>query len=190
MKDKKQKGEYGYRNYYRRVQLAKVLFGTVMILLQLGARRFVSDTAVKNILTVMAVLSVLPTANIASPLLAAWKYKTPSEEFYNKILCFKKKGSLLFDLVITTKDSVLPIDALIVHPMGIYAFYTGSKSDFSKPEHALNEIFAAHRLEQKIKIIKDECAFIRHLEGLKEASEYEDDGSMEYAEGLLKNLSM
>ena len=32
MTGKRDKGQYGYRNYHRNVQLAKVIFGGVMIL--------------------------------------------------------------------------------------------------------------------------------------------------------------
>ena len=62
------KGQYGYRDYRKKKEILKVCFGAVMILIQLGARFLTDNEAWKNILTVMAILSVLPTANVASPL--------------------------------------------------------------------------------------------------------------------------
>ena len=85
MRHRRKKGEYGYREYHRKIQLGEVLFGAVMILVQLGARQFTDSQAVKNVLTVMAILSVLPTANVASPLLAAWKYRTPPRAFLDRV---------------------------------------------------------------------------------------------------------
>ena len=64
---RRKKGEYGYRTYRRNVQLGEVAFGAAMILVQLAAREFTSTQAVKNVLTVMAILSVLPTANRGGP---------------------------------------------------------------------------------------------------------------------------
>ena len=73
MNKKVQKGEYGYRSALRKEQIIKVAIGAAAILLQLAARMLTDNQAAKNILTVMAILSVLPTANVASPMLAAWK---------------------------------------------------------------------------------------------------------------------
>ena len=85
MKNRKNKGEYGYRDYRRKVRTVMVAAGVAAILIQLAARGLTDNQAAKNILTVMAVLSVLPTANLASPLLASWRYRTPSEAFYQKV---------------------------------------------------------------------------------------------------------
>lgn len=92
MRGKPKKGQYGYRNYHRNLQLAKVIFGGAMILVQLGARKFTDNQAAKNILTVMAILSVLPTANVASSLLASWIYKTPGKEFYERVRLLRRRA--------------------------------------------------------------------------------------------------
>lgn len=60
MNKKVQKGEYGYRSALRKGQIIKVVIGAAAILLQLAARMLTDNQAAKNILTVMAILSVLP----------------------------------------------------------------------------------------------------------------------------------
>ncbi len=186
----KYKGEYGYRTHHRKMQIGMVAFGAAMILAQLAARHFVEDQAWKNILTVMAILSVLPTANIASPLFAGWRFKTPPKEFYDRVHPYEERFTILYDLVITSKEAIMPMDAAIVHPTGVYCFCTLDKVDARKGETYLNGMFTAHRLDPHVKIIKDEKTFFQRLDSLKPASEYEDDGSVEYGAGLLKNLSM
>ena len=74
------KGEYGYRNSMRRGRVIKIAVLTLFILAQLGARWFTDSTALKNILTVMAVITVIPAANLASPYIAVFPFKTPSRE--------------------------------------------------------------------------------------------------------------
>ncbi|RGY99397.1 O-linked GlcNAc transferase-like protein [Clostridium sp. AM58-1XD] len=186
----KNKGEYGYRTSHRKMQLCMVAFGAVMILIQLGARGFTDNSSVKNILTVMAVLSVLPTANVASPLLAAWRYKTPPEAFYSRVHAYEEHFMILYELIITSKEAMMPMDAVIVHPTGIYCYCTSERADAKKGEEYLNGMLTAHRLDPDSKIIKDEKIFFQRLESLKPASEYDDDGSVEYAAELLKQLSM
>ena len=167
-----------------------MLFGAVMIIAQLLARNLTDNVAAKNILTVMAILSVLPTANVASPLLASWRYRTPSEEFHNRVSAYESKFLILYDLILTSKEAVMPMDAIAVHPHGVYAYCVSQKVDTAKAEKFLNEMFTGHKLDPHVKIFKDEALFFKRLEQLKPASEYEDDGSCGYSLDLLKSLSM
>lgn len=184
------KGQYGYRRYHRRVEICKVAIGGALILAQLLCRGLTDSEAARNILTVMAILSVLPVANVASPLLAAWRYKTPTEEFYKKVLAYEEKGPVLYDLVITSREALMPIDALLVHPTGVFAYCTAKKLDQAKAEKFFKEMFTGHRLDIRVKLIFDERTFLNRLAGLKPRTEYEDDGSVDYAVTLLKSISM
>ncbi|MEY8337240.1 O-linked GlcNAc transferase-like protein [Lachnospiraceae bacterium 62-35] len=186
----KNKGEYGYRKSHRNMQLALVGFGAAMILLQLAARNFTDNQAAKNILTVMAILSVLPTANIASPMLAAWRYRTPPTPFYERLQVYESRFTILYDLIITSKESIMPMDAIVVHPTGVYCYCISLRLDGRKGESFLNGIFSAHKLDPHVKIIQDEKMFFQRLDSLKPSSEYEDDGSVEYGISVLKSLSM
>lgn len=187
---KYKKGEYGYRNSFKKWQLLKISILVAFILAQLGARFFTEEQTVKNILTVMAVVTVLPAANLASPLVAILKYHTPSQEFYQKLLPYEEKVMILYDLVITTKEYVLPMDAVIVHPTGVYAYCINTKIKVPDAEKALNEMFVEQRLNPNVKLSKEFAVFEKRMKSLKPASEYEDDGSMEYAAKLLQSLSM
>lgn len=190
MKNRKNKGEYGYRDYRRNMRTIMVAVGAAAIIIQLGARGFTDNDAAKNILTVMAVLSVLPAANLASPLLASWRYRTPPEAFYRKVHAYEDRFAILYDLIVTTKEVILPFDAVIVHPLGIYAYCTSQKADVKQAEKTLNEFLKAQRLDGNLKIIKDEKSFFQRLEELKPSAGYEDDGSVDYAVSFLKNMSM
>lgn len=162
----------------------------VLILLQLGAREFTESKAAKNVLTVMAVLSVLPMANVASPFLAAFRYKSLSDDEYRKYSAFEGKCSMVYELIVTTKDFLIAMDAAAVHPTGVYCWCTNPKLDLAAAEKAINETFKEAHLDPNVKLIKDQAAFDRRLENLKPASQYEDDGTMEYAVRLLKAISM
>ncbi|MCI8577203.1 MAG: O-linked GlcNAc transferase-like protein [Lachnospiraceae bacterium] len=187
---KKKKGQYGYRDQNRRMRLALTLFFAAAILAQLAARHLATEQAAKNILTVMAILTVLPMANLASPLLASWSCRTPDRGFYERIRGYETKCVILYDLVVTTKEQILPLDAVAVHPNGVTAFCPKQKLDAAKAEKALGNLFIASRLDPAVKIIKEEKKFLQRLENLKPSGEYADDGSVEGAVALLKSLSM
>ena len=68
----------------------------------------------KNILTVMAILSALPTANVAAPLLASIKYRTPNRSFYEQLSVYEGQVSVLYDLILTSKEQIMPMDGVII----------------------------------------------------------------------------
>ena len=88
---KAEKGQYGYRDSSRKMRLAVTAALALAVLAQVCWRFFVDSQAAKNIFTVMAILTVLPMANMAAPLLASWRYRTPSRE-YPKNLAYKAKA--------------------------------------------------------------------------------------------------
>ncbi|MEG0565151.1 MAG: O-linked GlcNAc transferase-like protein [Hungatella sp.] len=190
MKNRKEKGQFGYRDAHRKAQLGKILLGACLILLQLAARGFTDNPSTKNILTVMAVLSVLPTANVASPLLASWRYRTPSMDFYQNVRVHDSDYPILYDLILTTKEQIMPMDAIAVHPLGTYAYCTAAKLDTKKAEKSLNELLRLQKLNPTAKIISDEKAFLNRLDSLKPAAEFPDDGSTDTTIAFLKSMSM
>ncbi|MDO4268633.1 MAG: O-linked GlcNAc transferase-like protein [Eubacteriales bacterium] len=184
------KGDYGYRNSNKRMRMAITGVLILAILIQLAARLFTDSQAAKNILTVMAVLTVLPMANMASPLLAGFRYRTPSEEFHSRLKPREKDFRILYDLILTTKSHVIPVDAAVVHPNGVYCFCTAQKLNLQKAEKELNTLFSDNHLDPNVKLITDEKSFFRRLDSLKPASECADEGTVDYGAQLLKNLSM
>ncbi|MDO5415757.1 MAG: O-linked GlcNAc transferase-like protein [Lachnospiraceae bacterium] len=184
------KGQYGYRNYHKKTELALIFSGLAAILLQLGARQFTDRESLKNILTVMAIVSALPIANVASPFLASFRYRTPGPEFYQKLSAYEDKTAVLYDLILTSKEQIMPMDGVCVHPSGVYFYCTNPKVKTEQAEAFLNDMFRAHRLDPHAKVITDEKAFFKRADSLKPAEEYEDDGSVGYTIQLLKDLSM
>lgn len=184
------KGQYGYRDQYKRSRLLLTGLFAAAIIAQLIARQIAPEQAAKNILTVMAILTVLPMANLASPLLASWKYRTGNHDFYERAKGYEAKCTMLYDLIVTTKEQILPLDAVAVHPNGVFAYCSNAKADLAKAEKAINALFQSNKLDPNVKLIKDPYAFFRRLDNLKPASEYEDDGVVDYAATLMKNLSM
>lgn len=185
-----EKGQYGYRDYHKKAELVKIAVGAGAILIQLGARMLTDRTSLQNLLTVMAIVTVLPVANLAAPLLAAFRYRTPGKDFYRRLCPYEERMTVLYDLILTSKEAVMPMDGILVHPTGVYCYCTNPRISVSKAEAFLNQMFQSHRLDPHVKILTEEKAFFKRAASLKPADEYEDDGSVAYTANLLKNLSM
>lgn len=190
MRNSKKKGTYGYRNYHKKIQSAIVGVLVLGILAQLGARFLVESAGTKNILTVMAILTVLPAANVASPLIASWKYKTISKSFYEACRPYEGQFPILYDLIITSKEQIIPVDAAVIHPTGVYLCCPSEKVDAKKAEKFLNDMLSVWKLDENARLLKEEKTFLKRLSSLKPVTEEEDDGSADYAIKLLKSLSM
>lgn len=187
---KTEKGVYGYRDYFKRnrmiwIGIMALAIGFLMVI------RFTTENRTLNILSIIsAVLIAIPLANLATPLAAVWKYRTPDRSFLEKMKPYEEKAIVLYDLILTTTTSVLPMDAIVVHPAGIYGYNLNPKADIKSSEQELNRALESMRLDPNMHIISDWKTFEKRLESLKPISQYEDDGSMEYTVETLKKLSM
>ena len=94
---------------------------------QLILRNFVTEQIYKNLVTISAILTVLPMANLASPLVVASRIPEVPEELHKACLPYEDKFPILYDLVITSNDLIMPVDAAVVHPTGVYLYCTNTK---------------------------------------------------------------
>ncbi len=123
-----EKGTYGYRTAYKKRQLFFVVLFILAIVAQLILRNFVTAQIYKNLITISAILTVLPMANLASPLVVASRIPEVPEESPRRVcLPYEDKFPILYDLVITSNDLIMPVDAAVVHPTGVYLYCTNQK---------------------------------------------------------------
>ncbi len=188
--NKVEKGCYGYRNYFKLVRLLWVTGLGLLIAVLLVTRHITENRSVYILSTIGAILAVIPAANLATPLLAIWKFRTPPAEIPQAYRPYEEKFPILYDLTITTKEDIMPMDVMVIHPTGYYGWCVNPKVQEKRAESSLNALLEASRLDPKVHVIKDRKVFDRRLQTLKPASEYEDDGTQEYAQEVLKKLSM
>lgn len=187
---KVEKGLRGYRASRKKRMALMVLFFVLAIILQLLARFFINQIPAKNILTVMAVLTVLPAANLASPLVASWGIHAPEESLFGGMKGAERKGTVLYELIITSRDFIMPVDAAVIHPHAVILYCPSPRINPGKAEAFVNEMLKKQGLASNAKVIKDQKSFFRRLDSLRPASDYDDDGSTVQAALMLKSLSM
>lgn len=185
-----EKGDYGYRTAHKKSQIRNVLLFLIAIAILLIARPFIQTTAFKNLLTISAILLVLPMANLASPLVVAWKIKQTPEDFHQKVKPYEEKFPILYDLIITNTDLIMPVDVAVIHPTGVYLYCPDKKVDTKKAEKFLNEILVGWKLDGNAKVMNEKKNFMNRLASLKEVTEEDDDGSAAYVRKVLVGLSM
>lgn len=184
------KGQYGYRTARRKAQIRNVAIFAVIIAVLLIARFFIMWEDLKKMTMITAILLVLPMANLASPLIAAWKIKETPEDFYDDVKPYGEKFPVLYDLIITNTDLIMPVDSAVIHPTGVYLFCPNKNIDTRKAEKFLNEILEGWKLDGNAKVMVEKKNYLNRLASLKEVTEEEDDGSADYVKKVLLGLSM
>lgn len=191
MKKKKiVKGQYGYRDAHKKTQIRNVSIFAVAIAVILIGRFFVTWEDMQKMMLITAILLVLPMANLASPLIVSWKFKTTPKDFYEAVKPYEEKFPVYYDLIITNTDLIMPIDAAVVHPSGIYLFCPNKNIDTKKAEKFLNEILVGWKLDGNAKVMVEKKNYLNRLASLKDITEEEDDGSADYVQKVLLGLSM
>lgn len=184
------KGDYGYRNHFKRKQLFIIALLALFIIAQWLGGLLQTMSLSKNSDGPWRSVTVLPAANLASPLIAIFKYHTPEQAFHEAYMPYEGKFEVLYDLVLTTPEDVIPSDVTVVHPTGIYVYCINPKLNVKRAEAGLNELLKANKLDPNLKIVTSRSTFDKRIHSLKPASEYEDDGTVEYGVRVIKGLSM
>ena len=96
------KGHHGYIKRKKRLLLGEVL-GLLIGIIGLVVIGVVTTGSRKNLLTVVAMVSVIPMVNQLVILIALWKYQPCPDKEYEQVASIVGKGILDTELVITSK---------------------------------------------------------------------------------------
>ena len=184
------KGEFGYRKRLKQRYLLYFVLMIVFIGLELYARQFFNEK-LQKLLLVMILLTALPAALMISRLIAISRFKTLSKEIYSEYAVFEGSFPVLYELLLTTTDYILPMDVIAVHPTGgIYAYCSNPKVRVQKAEDEINGTLRDQNLNFKIRISADKKTFDKRIKSLKPSTEYEANEKMDTAIAVLKAMSM
>lgn len=187
------KGEAGYITARKKslgLQTATG-FGIVAAFLLAGYLKTYSRS---NLFTIIAVLGCLPSAKALTEWIAIFPYKTIDRKIAEEI---KEKGSLLtavFDLVITSKDQIMPVDAIVISNRTIFGYAGNPKTDTeAAAKHIKNILEENHYRKLTVKVFPEYVHFLSRVEGLNNMAEVDRTADKEQEEAIRQivlNISM
>lgn len=160
-----EKGQYGYIEYRKKVQLIKVLIVLAIIAALLIAGIIIYGTR-NNICTVIAIISVLPMAKFLVTLLVVVKHKKPDERCYQELKEAGDKLILLSDCIMSCKDKVVYVDFAIVTDSCIYCYTKDSQFDVAYFEKNVAEFIKSCGDTVNVKLLKDFESFKKRVQSL------------------------
>ncbi len=184
------KGHYGYIRRRKKNLSIKVgiLAAGIIGLLMLG---YVTLGTKNNWLTIVAILTVLPTANLAVVLAALLPYKGRPMEEYQQVTALTGDGVLDTELVITSKtDKAMELNYAYFHEEGIYCYTINKKMDVKKTEGYLKTMLKNNGVSGEVKIFTDWRGFLKRLKTLPPSSRKTCDEILLKQEGVFRAISL
>lgn len=176
----KKKGEYGYRKYFKIKNGIMIGFFIIVILVLFIASKHTKEN-MSRILLVSSILMVLPMANLLSPFLVVFKYRSCE---YDLVKPYLEDKHFLFDIILTMKEQVMPLDIIYINEERIFGILS-NKADKSKTEEFIKERMKIGGIKVSVKIC-DSFSEMKKFVQSKDAN----DKNLDEIRAILKSLSV
>ena len=177
----KKKGEYGYRKYFKIKNGIIIGFFVFIILLLFISSKLTKNADISRILLVSSILTVLPMANLLSPFLVVFKYKSFE---YEKIKEYIDDKHFLFDIILTMKEQVMPLDIIYINEERIFGILS-NKADKSKTEEFIKERMKIGGIKVSVKI----CDSFSEMKKFVQSKDV-NDKNLDEIRAIFKSLSV
>lgn len=179
----KKKGEYGYRKYFKIKNGIMIGFFIIVILVLFIASKNTKEN-MSRILLVSSILMVLPMANLLSPFLVVFKYRSCE---YDLVKPYLEDKHFLFDIILTMKEQVMPLDIIYIDEEKIFSVLS-NKADKRKTEDFIKERMKLGGISVNVKV----CESINELKKFIKISQNEEnvDNKLNEIRAILKSLSV
>ncbi len=161
------KGNYGYLKSQRKIETIKtvVLFCLSAAIFIVG---YVTTKSKANLLTVVAVASVLPAAKQLTITILYYKYHSGSRKTYEKIQGIIKDATSIYDIVITSYDKISEILHIAIVGKTIIGFSEKEKTDEKYIANFIKETLEKNGYKgNSVKIFKNEESYLDRLKELQ-----------------------
>ena len=184
------KGHHGYIKRKKRLLLIEVLVMLIGIigLVVIGV---VTTGSRKNLLTVVAIVSVIPMVNQLVILVALWKYQPRPDKEYEQVAALVGKGILDTELVITSKtDKSFLLDYACIHEKGVFCYCSDKNVSEKKVADYIKSFMKANELKTDIFVIRDWRNYLNRIRELEEWDRSTCDEKLLRIEGVLRGIAI
>jgi len=182
------KGDFGYlpvakkRNVFHTI----VLFAISLSIFLAG---YLYNGTRLNILTVAAMLGMLPASKSAVEMILYLRQANCSSEIHEKIVLHAGALPIAYELVLTSYDKNFPISAIAVHGNAVCGYSENEKCDGNAAEKHMTDILKQNGYKPAIKIFKELEKFNNRLDALRELDSESREKDLEILE-VIKAISI
>ncbi len=190
---KTEKGTPGYLDYKKKIEIIRtvIYFGIVAAIFFLGY----SQTHTRlNLMTVFAILGCLPASKALVGVITRFPYPSIDRKAASEIA--EKTGHLTvcYDLVITSREKVMPVDCIVVFGGNIFGYTHYRQVNTEELSKHIKSILAENQYTGfTVKILNQYKPFLARAEGLNNIAavgKEESGESDEKIRRLILNISL
>lgn len=156
------KGEQGYINYTKRINLIYSLLG-IFLSISLYYTGYIIFNTNANFLTFISVLIVLPTSLYITKYLLFTKYKSVPIHIINKIKTFSNDATVLFDLLIARNKETILIEVAVINDNDLMLLARNAKKDIVNINNSIDNMLKSKGYNCNIKVFSTEEELINVL---------------------------
>lgn len=187
---KKTKGQYGYLNSQRIIEILKTLFlfACSAFILIIG---ILSTGTKSNLLTIVAILGMLPASKSAVNMIMFLRFKSGEYKIYEETLQYAKKLPVNFDLVFTTTQKAYQISSVVYYANTLCGYSEQPKTDCQALEKYLSEALSKDGFKNvSVKLFSDFEAYKNRLTTMNENLAEHEDHNSDSIFNLLQAISL
>lgn len=181
------KGTPGYLDYKKKIEIIRtiVYFGIVAAVFLLGY--FQTGTRL-NLLTVVAILGCLPASKALVGVITRLPHSSIEKEKAEEIAAKTGHLTVCYDLVITSRNDIMPVDCIVISGDNIFGYTRSKKVDLKILSDYIRTMLKANEFDGiKVKVLGEYKPFLTRAEGLDNIAAVEKEDTKETEEAM-KNV--
>ncbi len=175
---KKKKGEYGYIPYRRKQVIIRTIIYFAISFVLFAAGYIVTGTNA-NILTIVAVLGMLPSSKSMVEAIMFIKARESSKDIVNIIASAASDRLIAYELFLTAYSKNFPLTAVTVSGNTVYAYSEHENCELDAASKHIKDILNQNQLTCDVQISRDLDSFLAILANWEDTDASLESDSLE-----------
>lgn len=188
MNKKYEKGNIKYLSYMKKYTILRtaLYFGISFAILIIG---FVTTKTKNNLLTIVAVLGVLPAGKSLVNTIMYVRFKPISDKLYNALNKYEADLNLLFNMLVSSSEKIYFIKCIVINEHSVYAFTDDKKiDDAAFTKYIKNYLSNNGKGNVNVKVYRDEKSFCKRLDEILKKQTVDGKNKNDAFESKLEEL--
>lgn len=173
---KVKKGQAGYLTFKKKAQILRtvIYFALCILIFALG---YWQTGSKENLLTVVAVVGILPSSKALVDVIVRIPYHSIKPEIAEEITQKSNYLTVIYDLIITSTEKIMPVSCIVISGNKIFGYTDNKKVDVNLVASNIKKMLASHDYEVSVKILNEYKPFLSRVEGLNNIQEIEQSNT-------------
>lgn len=173
---KVKKGQAGYLTFKKKAQTLRtvIYFALCILIFALG---YWQTGSKENLLTVVAVVGILPSSKALVDVIVRIPYHSIKPEIAEEITQKSNYLTVIYDLIITSTEKIMPVSCIVISGNKIFGYTDNKKVDVNLVASNIKKMLARHDYEVSVKILNEYKPFLSRVEGLNNIQEIEQSNT-------------